>query len=284
MSGRLNSSGSPLPTDEWTLCLFSTFLAESLQHSSIKVYLAAVRSLHIESGFPDPLDNCLQLHRVVRGIKRAQGSPSSHKRLPVTAEIMKLIHSQLSLSNHDDIMFWAACTLAFFGFLRSAEFTVPSLSAFNSSYNLTVNDVALDSHFHPTCMQVFIKASKTDPFRHGCSILIGKGSPPSCAIDALVSYLSLRGDRPGPLFLQENGQPLTRESLTQRLRLILQVAGVPGNYSSHSFRIGAATTAAAAGIPDHLIQVLGRWKSDAYKIYIQTSKSSIIEATGRLMT
>ena len=45
--GRIHSSGSPFPADDWTLCLFATFLAGSLQHSSIKVYLSGVRALHI---------------------------------------------------------------------------------------------------------------------------------------------------------------------------------------------------------------------------------------------
>ena len=50
-AGKLHPTGSPCPTDEWTLCLFVAFLADSIQHSSIKVYLSAVRSLHIEQGF-----------------------------------------------------------------------------------------------------------------------------------------------------------------------------------------------------------------------------------------
>ena len=73
MSGRLSSLGSPCPADEWTLCLFVTHLADSLRYSSIKVYLSAVRSLHVDQGFTDPLENCLQLQRVIRGIKRSQG-------------------------------------------------------------------------------------------------------------------------------------------------------------------------------------------------------------------
>ena len=40
------------------------------------------------------------------------------------------------------------------------------------------------------------------------------------------------------------------------------------NYASHSFRIGAATTAAAAGLPVWLIMKLGRWTSNAYASYI----------------
>ena len=43
------------------VCLFVSFLADSIQHSSIKVYLSAVRSLHNEQGFTDPLLNCLWL-------------------------------------------------------------------------------------------------------------------------------------------------------------------------------------------------------------------------------
>ena len=58
---QLHSSGSPCPTDEWTLCLFATFLARFLHHSTIKVYLSGVRTLKIEQGLQDPLQNCPRL-------------------------------------------------------------------------------------------------------------------------------------------------------------------------------------------------------------------------------
>ena len=82
--------------------------------------------------------------------------------------------------------------------------------------------------------------------------MIGRGSPPLCAVQAVVSYLARRGSRPGPLFLFENGLPLTCSLLTDRLRAILLSAGLPGNSSSHSFRIKAGTSAARVGLPDHL--------------------------------
>lgn len=163
-------------------------------------------------------------------------------------------------------------------FLRSAEFTVSSLSAINPSLNLWASDVAGDVPLNPSCHQLCIKASKTDPFWKGCNILIGRGSPPLCAVQAVVSYLARRGSRPGPLLLFENGIPLTRSLLTDRLRAILLSAGLPGNSSSHSFRIKAGTSAARAGLPDHLNQDLGRWKSDAYKQYIRTPPDVITRA------
>ena len=251
-----------------------SFLADSVQHSSIKVYLSAIHSLHIEQGFPDPLQNCLRLQRVLRGIKRVQGSPAT-QRLPVTDNIMLVIWKALDMSLCDHCMFWAACTLAYFGFLRSAEFTVPSVASFSPSLHLSVRDISVDSSSLPSCMRVRIKASKTDPFRKGCAIHIGRGSFPLCAVHAMMAYLGLRGDAPGPLFLLQNGQPLSRARLTDWLRQILSAAGVSGNFSSHSFRIGAATVAARSGLPDHLIQALGRWTSSAYQSYIRTPSEAL---------
>ena len=279
--GKIHQSGSPCPTDEWTLCLFATFLANTVQHSTIKVYLSAVRSLHIEQGFADPLVDCLHLQRVLRGIKRTQGDTSS-LRLPVTDDIMMVIFRALDLSLPDHCMFWAACNLAYFGFLRSAEFTVPNLASFSPSIHLGLADVAIDSMSSPSCLRLRIKASKTDSFRKGCFLHIGRGEFPLCAIRSLLAYLTLRGDAPGPLFLFRDRRPLSRALLTSWLCDILSSAGIQGNFSSHSFRIGAATVAARNGIPDHQIQALGRWTSSAYLSYIRTPAESLSQLSKQL--
>ena len=106
------------------------FLANTVQHSKIKIYLSAVHSLHIEQGYADPLVDCLWLQRVLREIKRTQGDTTS-LHLPVTDDIMMAIFRASDLSLPDHCIFWAACNLAYFGFLRSAEFTIPNLASFS---------------------------------------------------------------------------------------------------------------------------------------------------------
>ena len=57
--------------------------------------------------------------------------------------------------------------------------------------------------------------------------------------------------------------------LVDQLRATLSAMGLPQHLQAgHSFRIGAATTAAMAGVEDAMIQTLGRWQSAAYVLYM----------------
>ena len=133
--------------------------------------LCLVSARRVEQGLPDPLQNCLRLQRVIRGIKRSQGSLSSN-RLPITDSHMLLIWKSLNVRLPDHCMVWAACTLGYFGFLRAGEFTLPNLASFSSLTHLTVQDITVDGASSPSCMRVTIKASKTNPFRKGLTCIL----------------------------------------------------------------------------------------------------------------
>ena len=80
----------------------------------------------------------------------------------------------------------------------------------------------------------------------------------------------------GPLFKFADGRVLTRQRFVSAVREGLKKAGIHSSkYSGHSFRIGAATTAAARGIEDCVIKTLGRWESVAYLQYVKLPRSQL---------
>ena len=125
-------------------------------------------------------------------------------------------------------------------------------------------------------MLVRLKVSKTDPFRKGQTIVIGRANPNLCPISAMEAYLESRSPLPnsGPLFTFQSGSFLTWGRFTSETRLLLSKGGLDSSkFAGYSFRIGAATTAASANLPPWLIKVLGRWSSDCFERYIKTPPS-----------
>ena len=161
--------------------------------------------------------------------------------------------------------------------------SVPSDQAYDPAVHLSMGDVAVDDSRNPSTLQIKIKQSKTDPFRRGVDLFVGRTGLDLCPVAALLSYLSVRGSQPGPLFLFEDGRFLTRGRFVDAVRTALNSAGVDQQkYCGHSFRIGAATTAAARGIEDSVIKTLGRWESVAYLQYVRIPREQLSGVTCQL--
>ena len=270
-------NAQPMPTTEQLLILFATHLATSnISYTTIKVYLSAIRHMHLTVGklqtFNQHLTPCL--HQILKGIQKNQAVTSPQKvRLPITLEIMQNIKSLLSQkpSSYTNIMMWAACCLAFFGFLRVSEFTIPSQEQYDQSCHLSLSDISVDSRNNPRLLRVSIKQSKTDPFRRGVDLHLGATDETLCPVRGMLPYLALRGGQKGPLFMLKDGRGLTRQLFSTALNNLLEELHMDsGSYNTHSFRIGAATSAKTANIPDTYIKMMGRWKSDSYQRYIKT--------------
>ena len=240
--------------------------------------------MHILNGYDLPLRAFIRLQYVLRGIKCVQGV-SKRVRLPITIHHLGMFDLFLPRSHSDNKMIWAAFTLAFFGFLRISEFTCNT--RFNPRLHLTSSDIKfIPSPTSPQYMRVEIKASKTDPFRKGMYLIIGQTSQTICPVRAMKEYVDILPQTwTGPLFTYSNGRRLTRQRLTNELRTLLGRLGLNSSlYAGHSFRIGAATSAAAVGLPSWLIKTLGRWTSDCFETYISTPVSVLCQAAQKLGT
>ena len=154
-------------------------------------------------------------------------------------------------------MMWAACCLAFFGFLRSSEFTVPSQDAYDSDVHLSPKDIhSFDNQTNPRLLQVVIKQSKTDLFRQSASLYLEKTDSLICPVTAILPFLAVRGNRDCPLFILKDGQMLTRQLFSSFLDDILSKLQLnQSHFNTHDFfRIGATTTAKEAGVDNTFVK------------------------------
>ena len=182
---------------------------------------------------------------VVQGVRRVQaasGQSTPRQRLPITATVLRALNRAWESQGctFDRQMLWAACCSCFHGFLRSGEATVPTRDSYDPSVYLSMSDVSVDSSANPQIVTLRVKSSKTDPFRQGVNVCLGRTDNDLCPVAALLGYVARRGTAPGPLFRFEDESPLTRDALVRELRSALQLAGIdPSLYSGHSFKSGS---------------------------------------------
>ena len=163
-----------------------------------------------------------------------------------------------------------------FRYLRSGEVTVPSDSAFDPATTITFEDINVDDTTNPTLLKLRLKASKTDPFRKGVGVVVGRTNNKLCPVAAVLAYSAVMGSGPGFMLKFQDGKLLTKHCFVAAVRDALGAAGLdPKAFAGHWFRIGAATTANACGLNDSTIQMLGRWSSSAYLVYIETPRDQL---------
>ena len=157
------------------------------------------------------------------------------------------------------------------------EFTYDDFESDFNSWNLTQGSVSLleDRSF------LVLQASTTDPFCRGVTLTISATKDDTFAVKSLCNLFDQ--------FPKAYYQPLfatcvrtvSCNYVTRQLQEGICALGYEGNYTGHSFRRGAATSARLAGLSEEEIQLLGRWKSNSYRLYIETHPDWIHNASRR---
>ena len=246
---------------------------------TLKAYITGVRSVHVDMGCEDlsPFHSP-RLERVIAGLRRMRGEAETLERRPITKDLLLQMLPSFSRRTREGSTLHAAFCLAFAAFLRIGEFTYTAKDLEDPDFSqwfLTRRSVTL----HEDHLELTLPASKTDPFRRGITLKIAASGDEACPVQALRHLFRWEAPPDSPLFQWEGA--FTRQLVTNKLREILTLLGVKGHYSGHSFRRGAATSAREAGCSSEEIQLLGRWKSDSYRLYIVTHPAHILAASRR---
>ena len=79
------------------------------------------------------------------------------------------------------------------------------------------------------------------------------------------------------MFKNRIGSPLSKNSFSKMLKQSSLAAGFNPPFTTHCFRIGAATYASKLGHTELQIKSMGRWKSRAFMGYIRESEALVAE-------
>ena len=234
--------------------------------STLSVHLSAISFIHKINSFTDPTSSFL-IKRMMLGAKKTKNLPDTRK--PIQLHILyKLVDSisLLAADHYIKALLKSMFLLAFHAFLRVGEITCRSTNCTGTCHNLLRQNISWSINGATVYMQSYKHSNNRSVYLHVPAL------PDSayCPVEALRNYLNKRGDTAGPLFTFNNLKPVTRQFFNTQLQTCLRLAGINDiNFKSHSFRIGAATTAANNGIPEDQIKLMGRWHSDAFKKYIR---------------
>ena len=265
-----------------------------LRYSTVQSYLTGVKSWALDQGLTVPTaEEMGPVKKLVRGLKRIQHGRQGSSRLPVTIELCGLIKSVLDLDQHNHRVFWAMLATGVRGLFRLGELTVDNTTSQNNKDKL-LHQSDLSTFKEEACKghALQLRVSKTDPFRESTTVYLFFTNDTVCASSALHSMIRqspFTRSASTPLFALDNGEPLLRpkfiELLQQCIRLVNKKFSLNFDYkrfSGHSIRRGGATSLATMNVPDHVIQTMGRWKSNSHRIYISTPRARLFQATSRL--
>jgi hypothetical protein len=259
-----------LPLTEHELCLIvATFASEGHKITTVPGFVAAISHHALCRGL-GPLPRGSQYDQMMAGLRNYFGHQNvSTPKAALTMSDLLAFLPFLDRSTFEGARDWCACTLAFFGLLRVNEYM---------SGGLRMKDVSQ----HSWGVSITITYSKTSliPAR----VDISSRADALCPSSALAGYLQfftmytgLPKSPTDPLFITRLPTaafaPMTDAEFIARIRDVIRAAR-PGydasHYAGHSFRRGGTSALFLAGVSDSIIQQHGRWKSDAYRAYIDS--------------
>lgn len=260
----------PIPVD--VILRFAVHLKDTgLSVRTIRGRLAALAFYSRAGGFIDHTSD-FRVRRVLEGWAR-EAPPLPDSRLPVSDVVLQRMLPTLSAictTPFETVLFQTAFTVAFFAATRISEL-LPKSKSDKSQRAIQVDDVTIGEEG----MSVRFRCSKTDQLRRGQAIFLNRAPLGQiCPVGSLERYLRVRPPVAGSLFVHASGVPLTQfQFLAVFKKAVMKVGLSPDHFSTHSFRIGAATAAATYGLPSAIVRKVGRWRSRVCNTYIRRQAS-----------
>ena len=288
------------PLSEENLLEFVGWLMEvrKLKAGTINSYLSGIRQLHILKGMEPPQLRTSLVKFVLKGRKNLDNleerKNETVKRLPITMAVMRLLKEKIrawEATIMTKLLMWTVATIAFHGAFRIHELLCRTETEFDPDFALLTGDIKIKpgrDNKDDRILEIKIKCPKESKAGKAVILEIYETKGSLCPVKAFDRWESRTTKCIGlPLFREESGSILTGAKMNRWLkgRLEGHVDYTKGKFTSHSFRIGLATTMGTEGFCEADIKEAGRWSSNAYELYMKlprVKRSSVAKAISKL--
>ena len=256
-----------LPIDSNTLAKYVVYLhLNGCAYSTAKLHLSVINFAHSVRNMACPGVASIIL-KLMKGYRNLAKPVSKTK--PIHVGLLKkiVLRSTSCLDAYTACLFNVLCVWLYRGNLRVGELIYSS----QSDHILKARNVFW---FKPLGNLEGI-VIRLESYKHSRGALANLYLPRQsdtivCPLTVLLKYLKMRKHICDKLFVTACGSLPTSTWFLKILRFILQkLKESPLEYSTHSFRVGYTTDLALHGTSHTIIQMRGRWKSDAYQKYIR---------------
>jgi len=260
-----NIHNLPVDPTQDTLSFFVVFLSSYIKPDSVNSYLSGI-CRQLEPFFPEIRRNrnSMLVSRTMTGCMRRFGSAVDRKSPLSHANLLFVLDSMVSAPSHDELLFAAIILTAFYALMRLGELVFPDKRDHRNYRKLSLRHSV---SVLPSQYSFFLPYHKGDRFFEGNTIVVQKNETPTNPYHHFLAYLASRDSRfplHPELWLTSRGSVPTRHWFISRLRTFF-----PKNIAGHSLRSGGATSLAEGGADLDTIQAVGRWSSNAFRIYIR---------------
>jgi hypothetical protein len=256
------------------------------KHGTIRNYMYGIRWHFLAESLECPLKGKPRLDIVLEGIKKLNGAIS--RKEPITVEMVTDIWIEAIKSRDVKIIgIGVAVVLAFFFMLRVGEFAAQDqktwieyillreqLKFYKKGKEVAWHEEPDEIGLHCSGEKVSSEPWFRNHFTTGQEL---------CPVKAAVLWFSLTAHKvaaSAPLFMipaenqTQKGAMLTRMDIARAVTAAAIKNGQKGaSFGSHSLRIGGATALLRCGASSDVVKLLGRWKSDAFRIYTRHTRA-----------
>lgn len=276
----------PIRPSELHVCLWIVWLFKKKRYAytTIRSYLYSLASeLKFRGGIDIVAeDRSWFIHSTLKHYKKSLGTAPIIYRRALTVDLLEKLLLSVDLSKFDNYVYGTMLTVGVYCLLRVGEICY---SKMGKNFKFIRNK---DLKFESNCIEFKLWFTKTDQEKRGVTKWISNISTKFNPFQMMVRLKSMKTTDTGheePFFALKNRKPVSRLMLVDFLQREMKVI-YPNidskEWTGISMRKGGATSALRAGVPGEIIQVMGNWKTEIYKSYLDQSITDVSHAQ-RLM-